>query len=469
MSSNFLSRCAEFPQRWKECIGAAGGILPLIEYTLVGDVGSATSVNRIITVPGFGGIETFGVGTPIFNITDKRNLSPFVVGKDPIDSEYTTIQSALDAAALTGSPEVVFVKVGTYTENITIPSNISLVSFKQTILEGTITITSSVNVLIDSLTINPSSGMSAINLSGSGLVTLRFLTINTIGATAVTSTNSFLVFLDTSIDVSGTSGSALLANGSGFQYMGANCRFTSSNAVDPTIDIADSTDLVVQTATMENSAVGSLVFRATGSGMRGLANSSAGTSGPGALSFSGAPSLCLIAYCDIGTDLTISITTFFTLKTSTIHSNLTLTAVSAKIISCNDMMNLILGGAGSYNIANCDITETITVNGTANLILNNSNVNGGGNPTAITYNSSNNNQQINNCEIGSGAQSTVISLTNTTSELYLTESLIFGGGGSTGVNGVLGSILHTNSFNTTRQVTTAVGAGGIVTMALGFI
>lgn len=125
-------------QSIQQCVGSK--IVPFPEFTLIGDIGSATSVNQTMNVPGFGGIQTFS-GSPIFNITDLRNLTPYIVGQDQIDSEFLSIQGAIDRAvadgASTSNPQLVIVKAGTYVENIVLAQGIRLLGLQKTsIIDG---------------------------------------------------------------------------------------------------------------------------------------------------------------------------------------------------------------------------------------------------------------------------------------------------------------------------------------------
>lgn len=72
-----------------------------------------TDNNNMLTVSGLGGNETFKLAPHIIEITDKRNLSPYVVGLDALTAEYTDIQSAINAASAAGGG-VVLITHGTY-------------------------------------------------------------------------------------------------------------------------------------------------------------------------------------------------------------------------------------------------------------------------------------------------------------------------------------------------------------------
>jgi hypothetical protein len=87
-----------------------GDLLP-VTPTTTGDV----------QVDGQSGIVSYGLTTPSNTLTirDLRNLSPYVVGPDPTDSEYQTVTAALAAANASGAPSNILLKQGTYaTEGI---------------------------------------------------------------------------------------------------------------------------------------------------------------------------------------------------------------------------------------------------------------------------------------------------------------------------------------------------------------
>jgi hypothetical protein len=90
--------------------GAPGTIAS--EY-LADDSSTATAdASGVLTVSGGGGNVTSASGSTL-NVTDLRNLSAYVVGPSATDSEYTDIQTAIDAAAAAGGG-IVLVKRGVY-------------------------------------------------------------------------------------------------------------------------------------------------------------------------------------------------------------------------------------------------------------------------------------------------------------------------------------------------------------------
>lgn len=113
-----------------------------------GDIGQSQFVNNELTLPGTGGIQTQAIGADTLQITDLRNLTPFVVSQNVIPDnpgEYSTITAALDAAetAISGTFNfaVVYVKEGFYVEDFTMRDRVFLVGLGNSGISGTITIT----------------------------------------------------------------------------------------------------------------------------------------------------------------------------------------------------------------------------------------------------------------------------------------------------------------------------------------
>jgi len=69
-----------------------------------------------IQIVGQAGVKSYGLTTPsnVLTVRDLRNLSQYVVGPDPTDSEYQTVSSALAAADATGITSNIILKQGTY-------------------------------------------------------------------------------------------------------------------------------------------------------------------------------------------------------------------------------------------------------------------------------------------------------------------------------------------------------------------
>lgn len=118
---------------------------PIIQLT--GDIGIAIAdTNGNINLPGAGGILTTATGPNTMRVADRRNLSPYVVGPDPIDSEYQSIQAAMDQAVADGvtaaNPGAILIKNSIYTENLIVPNGVRLIGlanqFNAPTINGTI-------------------------------------------------------------------------------------------------------------------------------------------------------------------------------------------------------------------------------------------------------------------------------------------------------------------------------------------
>jgi len=102
--------------------------------TNTGDSGGNVSPDAAENINFFGntagylnGIEF--IGDPVNNTMsarDLRNITKYVVDPVALETEYTTIQSALDAANTAGGPAAVYVRPGTYVENLTFYDGIDL-------------------------------------------------------------------------------------------------------------------------------------------------------------------------------------------------------------------------------------------------------------------------------------------------------------------------------------------------------
>lgn len=100
-----------------------------------GNLNIKNTSNLSITTPNAGYQTIFGNSDLNNNLTSKNSsgniislsssLSNFIVGDG---MQYQTIQSAIDAALLTGNNETIIIKPGTYTENITLQPKISITS-----------------------------------------------------------------------------------------------------------------------------------------------------------------------------------------------------------------------------------------------------------------------------------------------------------------------------------------------------
>lgn len=90
--------------------------------TLSGDTGGAVGPDAAfnVTITGNPDIDVVGTpGTNSFQLTDLTKWTPYIVDAAAGAAPYTTIQAAITAAEVTGSDEVVLIRPGIYTENLT--------------------------------------------------------------------------------------------------------------------------------------------------------------------------------------------------------------------------------------------------------------------------------------------------------------------------------------------------------------
>lgn len=88
-----------------------------------------TSANTFLNNSNFSG--TLNIVTPI--LRGGNFINQFVVSPgDTPDAQYATIQSALDAASAAGGVQIVIVKPGSYTENLTLYDNVQIIGVSNT-------------------------------------------------------------------------------------------------------------------------------------------------------------------------------------------------------------------------------------------------------------------------------------------------------------------------------------------------
>jgi len=135
--------------------------------TISPDAADAVDIQGLV---GGSGIVTEATGASSMLISDLRNLTPFIVGTDPSNSEYTSIQTALDDAAVAGG--MVIVKAGTYTENLTLPDGAVIQGLNSTV-NGSLTYSGASTVVIENLTVSTPAPGSLLTINGGGTVTTR--------------------------------------------------------------------------------------------------------------------------------------------------------------------------------------------------------------------------------------------------------------------------------------------------------
>ena len=167
------------------------------------------------------------------NTSDNRYAcSNFIVAPTIAEgANYTTIAAAIAAAS---SGDTIFIKPGTYTEDITLKAGVNLTSFDRTVpnnnvvnvqLIGTITISATGHTLVSGLDVSPNTGPS-IDLTGTNSTNTNFVNCfisNDATYAAVTGSNSNAVVTFTSCTLEAASSATAI-----FVMTGPIIAFSSS-------------------------------------------------------------------------------------------------------------------------------------------------------------------------------------------------------------------------------------------------
>lgn len=97
--------------------------------TLTGDSGGAVGPDAAfnVTINGNPDIDVVGTpGTNTFQLTDLVKWTPYVVDSTVGAAPYSTVQSAIDAANAAGGNQLVLIRPGTYTEDLTFYTSLSI-------------------------------------------------------------------------------------------------------------------------------------------------------------------------------------------------------------------------------------------------------------------------------------------------------------------------------------------------------
>lgn len=114
---------------WRKMAGTAAA-----SETFTGDSGGTVgpdglnNINFLANSAGFeNGIQFTGTpGNNTITAKNLRNATNYVVDQNAGETEYQTIQAAIDAADIAGGNAIVFVRPGTYSENLTLKANIHI-------------------------------------------------------------------------------------------------------------------------------------------------------------------------------------------------------------------------------------------------------------------------------------------------------------------------------------------------------
>lgn len=150
-------------------------------------------------------------GTNSLHFTDLVKVTPYVVGIDPNQYRFTSIQAAINQAvadgAAFGAQKLVLVTFGTYTENVAFFDYVNVGSVmgptnQSALIIGNCTYGGSGTIGLDGLTFRSVGGLPGLALTHSGTVNIHECTFNAV------------------------SGKVLLLNGSGLTNT-SNCNFTA--------------------------------------------------------------------------------------------------------------------------------------------------------------------------------------------------------------------------------------------------
>lgn len=146
-----------------------------------------------------GGTLSIGYSSPNITLdlaaTADLHVARFIVASSTsgTGANYTTIASAITAAAATGINSTVFIQPGTYTENLTLPANINLCAFTcdantpNVTIAGTITCTTAGTRSISGIFLQTNgAALLAVTGSAATLVNLNNCYLNCLNATGIT-------------------------------------------------------------------------------------------------------------------------------------------------------------------------------------------------------------------------------------------------------------------------------------------
>jgi hypothetical protein len=175
---------------------------PQVPTSFVTDAGTAIPAANILNVLGGTGISTSGAGNTVTitaDVTQDLHTARYIVsaGGTADGANYTTIASAIAAAAATGSAQTVFIQPGTYIENLTLSPNINLSAFacdaqNQTVtIRGKLTATSAGLYSINGINL-ATNGDYVLQITGSNALTVYLINcyITATNANAINCTNS---------------------------------------------------------------------------------------------------------------------------------------------------------------------------------------------------------------------------------------------------------------------------------------
>ncbi len=202
--------------------------------------------NSSVANPSVGSQTIFGNSDLANNLTSKdssgnnislsSSLSNFIVGDG---MQYQTIQSAIDAASLTGNTELVLIKPGTYNESLTLKANVSLsccgigqsIQSSPVVINGEMTVNYLGSVQLSNLQLNSTNqNCVLVNMSNATSLVINNCSFNNSGSgdcIHIDNTNSQLFVSDCVFNSNSVSGYFVNAMNSGNVNVYTRCVFGS--------------------------------------------------------------------------------------------------------------------------------------------------------------------------------------------------------------------------------------------------
>lgn len=196
-------------------------------------VGSLTSLDGSIDI-------SAGPGTlDISSAAHDLHVARFIVASSTngTGANFTTVQAAINAAAGTGIPATVFVQPGTYTENLTMASEVDLCAFDCDGLRGNVTITGThtvagtIGVAVSGIRFRIDNGGNMFSVNTGCQIMFKdcsfIITANSTGFSDTTNVTTGLIDLQNCTgDVSSANSILFAKTGSG-KFRILNCRITN--------------------------------------------------------------------------------------------------------------------------------------------------------------------------------------------------------------------------------------------------
>jgi hypothetical protein len=181
--------------------------------------GTAAPVAGVLNVLGTNAANTTGSGNTV--TVNAVNVCRFIVDATVTRGTHTTIALAITAAVAAGGAQNIFIRPGTYTEDLTLPASINLISFVSdgdtptVIISGKVTMTTAGTSCISGIRLQTNSDFFlAVTGSAASIVNLENCYLNCLNNTGISFTSSSAssrINIDNCIGNLATTGIALFA------------------------------------------------------------------------------------------------------------------------------------------------------------------------------------------------------------------------------------------------------------------